>query len=105
MLERSAIPRVALAAPDDGTEEWAETYLPGLLGPTAQASPTASSVSSAFVPRDQPLEVVVKDFQMSFGSMVVFMIKWSLAAIPALLILAATGLIFYALLTAISGIL
>lgn len=31
--------------------------------------------------------VVVQDFRMDFGSMVVFMIKWTLAAIPALFIL------------------
>ncbi len=33
-------------------------------------------------------EVVVTDVKMPFGSMVVFMIKWSLAAIPAIIILA-----------------
>ena len=32
-------------------------------------------------------EVVVTDIRMSFGSMVVFMIKWTIAAIPAVLIL------------------
>ena len=34
-------------------------------------------------------EVVVKDIQMSLGSMVVFMVKWAIAAIPAFLILVA----------------
>lgn len=33
--------------------------------------------------------VVVKDIQMEFGSMVVFMVKWAIASIPALLILVA----------------
>lgn len=32
-------------------------------------------------------EVVVTDIAMPFGSMVVFMVKWAIAAIPALLIL------------------
>ena len=32
-------------------------------------------------------QVVVTDIQMPFISMVVFMVKWALAAIPALLIL------------------
>ena len=32
-------------------------------------------------------QVVVTDIQMSFFSMVVFMVKWALAAIPAFLIL------------------
>ena len=34
-------------------------------------------------------EVVVTDIRMSFGSMVMFMIKWTVAAIPAVLILSA----------------
>jgi hypothetical protein len=34
-----------------------------------------------------PREVVVTDFNMSFGSMVVFIIKWVVASIPALIIL------------------
>ena len=33
-------------------------------------------------------EVIVTDVKMPFGSMVVFMVKWSLAAIPAIIILA-----------------
>ena len=32
--------------------------------------------------------VVVTDVDMPFGSMVVFMIKWALAAVPAVIILA-----------------
>ena len=43
-------------------------------------------------------QVVVKDINMSFGSMVVFMIKWAIAAIPAMIILGVVfgffGLIF-----------
>ena len=33
-------------------------------------------------------EIVVTDIQMPFISMVVFMVKWAIAAIPALFILA-----------------
>lgn len=36
--------------------------------------------------------VVVLDVNMSFSSMVVFMIKWALASIPALLILMGIGI-------------
>jgi len=36
-------------------------------------------------------EVVVTDVQMKFGSMVLFMVKWTLAAIPALIILFIAG--------------
>ena len=38
-------------------------------------------------------EVVVTDIQMPFGSMVVFMIKWAIAAIPAVIILFVLGAI------------
>ena len=37
-----------------------------------------------------PNSVVVTDIRMPIGSMVVFMLKWSIAAIPAVLILSAT---------------
>ena len=36
----------------------------------------------------QPQPVSVHDIKMPFGSMVVFMVKWALASIPALIILA-----------------
>ena len=36
----------------------------------------------------EPQKVVVTDIKMSFGAMVVFMVKWVLASIPAFLILA-----------------
>jgi len=39
-----------------------------------------------------PVRVVVVDLNMSFGSMVVFMVKWVIAAIPAMLILGAIAL-------------
>ncbi len=39
----------------------------------------------------QRQEVVVTDVQMKFGSMVLFMVKWTLAAIPALIILFILG--------------
>ena len=45
------------------------------------------------------LRVVVTDFDMPFGSMVGFMIKWTLAAIPAFLILSIVGFAAFALLT------
>lgn len=40
---------------------------------------------------DKPTEVVVTDISMSFWSMVVFMVKWVIAAIPAFLILMVIG--------------
>jgi hypothetical protein len=38
-----------------------------------------------------PRNVVVADIRMPFWSMVVFMVKWAIAAIPALLLLAIIG--------------
>lgn len=39
-------------------------------------------------------KVIVTDIQMPFLSMVIFMVKWAIAAIPALFILAAMGSLF-----------
>ena len=40
-----------------------------------------------------PAAVIVTDVHMSFASMVIFMIKWALASIPAMLILFLLGLL------------
>jgi hypothetical protein len=48
-------------------------------------------------------EVVVTDIKMSFPSMVVFMVKWAIATIPAIIILTAVGSITFAILNAIFG--
>jgi hypothetical protein len=48
-------------------------------------------------------EVVVTDIKMSFSSMVVFMVKWAIATIPAIIVLTAVGSIIIGLLRAISG--
>jgi len=43
-------------------------------------------------PADEPGDkVVVTDIDMKFGSMVLFMVKWVLASIPAVIILCAIG--------------
>jgi hypothetical protein len=41
--------------------------------------------------------VVVVDVKMPFLSMVVFLVKWTIAAIPALIILAILGSLFFGL--------
>ena len=48
---------------------------------------------------DEERKVVVADFNMPFTSMVSFMIKWVLAAIPAILILS----IFLLIISAVFG--
>ncbi len=42
--------------------------------------------------------VTVDDIKMPFLSMVIFMVKWSIAAIPALIILAVIGMVLFAVL-------
>jgi hypothetical protein len=48
---------------------------------------------------DDSSRVVVTDIRMPFWSMVVFMVKWAIAAIPALIIL----MIFWALIMGLVG--
>jgi hypothetical protein len=48
-------------------------------------------------------EVVVTDVRMSFSSMVVFMVKWAIATIPAIIILTAVGSITFGILNTIFG--
>ena len=42
--------------------------------------------------------VVVTDIHMPFSSMVIFMVKWAIAAIPALIILTVIGALFWGIL-------
>ena len=48
-------------------------------------------------------EIVVTDIRMSFSSMVVFMVKWAVATIPALMILTVVGSILFGILRIIFG--
>jgi hypothetical protein len=49
-------------------------------------------------------EVVITDISMSFGSMVVFMVKWSLASIPAIIILFVLGFIVIGMLGGLTAL-
>lgn len=70
--------------------------LPGgepLLAPAPTVAPAMalpSPVKSRPSKDEQPQSVIVTDINMPFGSMVLFIMKWSLAAIPALLLLGVT---------------
>jgi len=44
----------------------------------------------------EPIPVTVVDFEMSFGAMVRFMVKFALASIPAAIILMIVGAILFA---------
>jgi len=52
---------------------------------------------------DSTQEVVVTDIKIPFFSMVVLMVKWSLAAVPAVIILIVIGSVLSAALSAIFG--
>jgi hypothetical protein len=51
---------------------------------------SADQRSASSGPRIAP-GVVIIDVQMRFGSMILFMVKWAIASIPALLILLVGG--------------
>ena len=48
-------------------------------------------------------KVVVTDIKIPFGSMVVLMVKWAVATIPALIILSVIGSITFWAITALMG--
>jgi|SRR5690606_24763839 len=51
----------------------------------------------------QALAVRIVDFNMPFGSMVGFMVKWVVATIPAIIILLVIVFLFYTMLAGLSG--
>jgi hypothetical protein len=63
----------------------------------------ASTLRAAAAEPPAPPKVVVTDIDMPFGSMVSFMAKWSIASIPAFLLLAVIGLFVAAVFGAMFG--
>lgn len=57
-----------------------------LSSPASKKAPKPSVLTTRTT--GKPQEVVVTDIKMSFTSMVVFMVKWAFAAIPAVIIIA-----------------
>jgi len=66
----------------------------------AKMAPAVLDAHSKY-PGAQP--VVVVDIKMSFWSMVVFMVKWAFAAIPAILIIAVIGAVLWGFLIGFLG--
>lgn len=64
------------------------------VGTSADHQPWQHRPSPAVVEFPTTMRVVVTDVHMSFSSMVMFMVKWSLASIPALFILTVPVLVF-----------
>jgi len=52
---------------------------------------------------DDKREVIVTDVQIPFWSMVVLMVKWAIAAIPAVIILIVIGMVASMIISAIFG--
>jgi hypothetical protein len=48
-------------------------------------------------------QVVVTNISMPFGSMVIFMIKWAIASIPAVIILSIIGFFAWAFILSLLG--
>ena len=67
---------------------------------TREPVPSSSAVDRRkTTAANRPEAVVITDIKMPFGSMIVFMVKWALAAIPALILL----FIIYSILFGIFG--
>lgn len=81
----AAIPDAALGCPKCGRD---------LINPTNTATYTNE-------PKRRVASVRVVDFDMPFWSVVVLMVKWSLAAIPALLILFFVSAVLIGMLAAL----
>ena len=76
----------------------------GTVKTEADIQAAEKKVEEEYVELQQKIEeksVHVKSFDMPFGDMVGFMVKWALASIPAFIILAIIGAIFFAIFTAI----
>lgn len=102
---RDLIPgRVSAApTPDDVLNELEQARPPA---PSARVDAPGPSGRALLAPEYakaaatvDPVRVSVVDFDMPFGSMIVFILKWAMAAIPALLILAFLGVMVAAFLT------
>ena len=65
--------------------------------PTSKSSSPSSDLHNDFMPH----KMIVTDVQITFGRMVVLILKWSLASIPAMIIL---WIIMFAIMAAFSGV-
>src|ERR1017187_6788332 len=92
---RSMVPPEAPTSPAAGIT--AKVVADQILPPvTVPVSPSPQPTSRPSIPT-QPARVVVTDIQMPFWSMVVFMVKWAVAAIPAFIMLVIIFFIFWVL--------
>ena len=79
--EKSTIPQDAEEAPD--------TIYKGKKVKSKTAKVSAEQVATNN--SNNTNEVIITDIKMRFGSMVIFMVKWAIASIPAMIILFLVG--------------
>jgi hypothetical protein len=84
MLFSSAAPRSSSRSVTQEVRKF-ESYERDNSGTVSSADTAICSVSFPSAPQ----RISVVDFDMPFGRMVVFMIKWAFAAIPALIVILA----------------
>ncbi len=61
-------------------------FTSGRISVTAKPAPVSSGVQTGAT-RLEETRIVISDINMRFGSMVVFMVKWAFAAIPAFIVI------------------
>ena len=91
-------PRCGLYSPESAEECDCGYRFSAQLAGTTRASQGAQPTDAL------PTQVSVVDVNMPFGSMVVFMVKWAIASIPAFLILIGLGAVVAALFGALGGL-
>src|SRR5262245_11201166 len=92
------------SVPGPANCEQCGTSLRGAARVEVDQSTATTGASPAGVVPVNISRVVVTDFDMPFGSMVMFMAKWALASIPAFLVLFVLGMILFSVLTGLNGI-
>jgi hypothetical protein len=70
---------------------------------TVAKPPPASAAVQTSATRFEETRIVISDINMRFGSMVVFMVKWAFAAIPALIIIFGITFVSLTLLGLLGG--
>jgi hypothetical protein len=71
-------------------------FMDELMRASLPPAPSAEAPRAA-APRPQEMRVVITDINMRFSSMIIFMVKWAFAAIPAVIIICIIVMIVIAL--------
>lgn len=96
-------PAFTPTAPPAGYAPSAPVYAPVQPVP-AQTPPAQATIAAPGTMVAPVTRVVVTDVNMSFSSMVVFMVKWAIASVPALIILSLIILVLLTLFGSVFGL-